>query len=74
LESYIDFLEQYCKVVFDILQQSFIRLEPTHAFRQIENVIDVFNKKILAFEIQDYTISSTLSIGGNPKKVARSGL
>ncbi|MCA2735419.1 MAG: hypothetical protein IM470_16670 [Microcystis sp. M158S2] len=56
LEPYIKFLEKYCQAVFEILTEQFIKQKSIHKFQKIENVINVFNKTILAFEIENYTI------------------
>ncbi len=56
LESYIQFLENYCQAIFEILNEEIIKHESIHKFQKIENVIDIFDNKILAFEIENYEL------------------
>ena len=56
LEPYIQFLEKYCQAIFEILVEQLIKQESIHTFQKIEKVIQVYNGKILAFEINSYTI------------------
>ena len=56
LEPYVDFLEKYCQAIFEILSEELIKKESIYKFQQIEKVVKIFNNKILAFEIENYTI------------------
>lgn len=56
LEDYIDFLEVYCQAIFEILREQFIKQESIQTYQKIEKVINIFNDKILAFEIENYHI------------------
>ncbi|MDP5016375.1 hypothetical protein FJR11_18125 [Anabaena sp. UHCC 0187] len=56
LEPYIQFLEKYCQAIFEILVEQLIKQESIHTFQKIENVIKIFSNKVLAFEIENYTI------------------
>jgi RiboL-PSP-HEPN len=56
LEVYIQFLETYCQAIFEILSEELIKKESIHTFQNIEKVIKIFDNKILAFEIDNYTI------------------
>jgi hypothetical protein len=56
LEPYIQFLEKYCQAIFEILVEQLIKQESIHTFQKIEKVIKVYDSKILAFEINSYTI------------------
>lgn len=56
LEPYIRFLEKYCQSIFEILVEQLIKQESIHTFQKIEKVIKVYDSKILAFEINNYTI------------------
>lgn len=56
LEPYIQFLEKYCQAIFETLFEQVIKEESIHTFQQLENVIKIFGSKVLAFEIEDYTI------------------
>ncbi|MBS3028166.1 MAG: hypothetical protein HCA25_14070 [Dolichospermum sp. DET50] len=56
LEPYIQFLEKYCQAIFEILVEQLIKQESICTFKKIEKVIRIFNHKILAFEIKNYTI------------------
>ncbi|BAZ82224.1 MAE_28990/MAE_18760 family HEPN-like nuclease [Sphaerospermopsis kisseleviana CS-549] len=56
LEPYIQFLEKYCQAIFETLFEQVIKEESIHTFQQVENVIKIFVSKVLAFEIEDYTI------------------
>lgn len=56
LESYIQFLEVYCQAIFETLFENFIKQESIHSFKKIEKVVEIFGSKILAFEIDNYTI------------------
>lgn len=56
LEPYIQFLEVYCQAIFDTLLEKFIKQESIHSFQKVEKVVDIFRSKILAFEIDNYTI------------------
>ncbi|MBS9388302.1 MAG: hypothetical protein HEQ33_05105 [Dolichospermum sp. WA123] len=56
LEAYIQFLEKYCQAVFQTLFEQLIKNESIHSFQKIENVIQIFGSKVLAFEIENYTI------------------
>ncbi|MBD2438135.1 MAE_28990/MAE_18760 family HEPN-like nuclease [Nostoc sp. FACHB-110] len=56
LEPYIQFLEKYCQAIFEILVEQIIKQEAIYKFQKIENVIQVLNSRILAFEIEKYKI------------------
>ncbi|MBW4505143.1 MAG: hypothetical protein KME64_01270 [Scytonematopsis contorta HA4267-MV1] len=56
LEPYIQFLEKYCQAIFEILSEELIKKESIYTFQKIENVVKIFGNKILAFEIENYTI------------------
>jgi RiboL-PSP-HEPN len=56
LEPYLQFIENYCQAIFEILSEEFIKQESIHIFQKIENVIKIISGKILAFEIGEYTI------------------
>jgi hypothetical protein len=53
LEDYLQFLEQYCQAIFEILTEELIKQESFHHFQEIKNVIKIFNNEILAFEIEN---------------------
>lgn len=57
LEPYIQFLEVYCQAIFEALFENFIKQESKYTFQKIEKIINIFNNKILAFEIENYTIT-----------------
>ncbi len=56
LEPYIQFLEVYCQAIFETLVENIIKQESIHTFQKIEKVVKIFNSKILAFEIDNYTL------------------
>jgi hypothetical protein len=56
LEPYIQFLEKYCQAIFEILFEQLLKQESINTFQKIENVIQIFANKVLAFEIENYTI------------------
>lgn len=56
LEPYIQFLEKYCQAIFETLTEEFIKQESIHTFQKIEKVVKIFGGKVLAFEIENYTI------------------
>ncbi|MEG4803979.1 MAE_28990/MAE_18760 family HEPN-like nuclease [Microcoleus sp. ARI1-B5] len=56
LEPYIQFLEVYCQAIFETLAEKIIQQESIHTFQKIEKVVKIFSSKILAFEIDNYTI------------------
>ncbi|MEI6445437.1 MAG: MAE_28990/MAE_18760 family HEPN-like nuclease [Nostocales cyanobacterium ELA583] len=56
LEPYIQFLEKYCQAIFEILVEQLIKQESICTFQKIENVIKIFSHKVLAFELENYTI------------------
>ncbi|MGJ5629363.1 MAE_28990/MAE_18760 family HEPN-like nuclease [Nostoc sp. CALU 1950] len=56
LEPYIQFLEKYCQALLEILVEEFIKKESISTFKKIEKVIKIFSNKVLAFEIENYTI------------------
>ncbi|MBD2568548.1 MAE_28990/MAE_18760 family HEPN-like nuclease [Anabaena lutea] len=56
LDPYIQFLEKYCQAIFQTLFEQVIKNESIHTFQKIENVIKVHYSKILAFELESYTI------------------
>jgi hypothetical protein len=53
LEDYIQFLKNYCQAIFEILDEEVIKQKSVHKCQKIENVIDIFKSKILAFEIEN---------------------
>lgn len=56
LEPYIQFLEVYCQAIFETLFEKIIKQESIHTFQKIEKVVKILSSKILAFEIENYTI------------------
>ena len=56
LEPYIQFLDKYCQAIFQTLFEQLIKQESIHIFQKIENVIDTYANKVLAFELKNYTI------------------
>lgn len=56
LDPYIQFLEKYCQAIFQTLLEQVIKEESRHTFQQVENIIKIFGNKILAFELESYTI------------------
>ncbi|TAE60716.1 MAG: hypothetical protein EAZ87_05035 [Nostocales cyanobacterium] len=56
LEAYIQFLEKYCQAIFHTLFEQIIKQESIYSFQKIENVIKIFGNKVLAFELENYTI------------------
>ncbi|MCC3474274.1 MULTISPECIES: MAE_28990/MAE_18760 family HEPN-like nuclease [unclassified Microcoleus] len=56
LEPYIKFLEVYCQTIFETLLEKFIKQESIHSFQKIEKIVNIFSSKILAFEIENYTL------------------
>jgi hypothetical protein len=56
LEPYIQFLEKYCQAIFQTLFEQLIKQESIHIFQKIENVINTYGNKVLAFELENYTI------------------
>ncbi|MEY3401781.1 MAG: hypothetical protein RLZZ86_1396, partial [Cyanobacteriota bacterium] len=56
LEPYIQFLEKYCQAIFQTLFEELIKQESIHIFQKIENVINTYGNKVLAFELENYTI------------------
>ncbi|WP_027404738.1 MAE_28990/MAE_18760 family HEPN-like nuclease [Aphanizomenon flos-aquae] len=56
LEPYIQFLEKYCQAIFQTLFEQVIKEESRHTFQKVENVIKIFGNKVLAFELENYTI------------------
>lgn len=56
IEPYIQFLEKYGQAIFEILVEQIIKQESIYRFQKIENVIKVFGSRVLAFEIEKYTI------------------
>lgn len=56
LEPYIQFLEVYCQAIFETLFEKIIKQESIHTFQKIEKVVKIFSSKILAFEIENYTL------------------
>lgn len=57
LIPYVNFLEKYCRAVFEVLMQEYLRLESIHKFRQIEVVHKVLKHSIVAFQIEQYIIN-----------------
>jgi len=55
LKVYISFLEKYSQAIYQALEQSYFEEESTHKYQKI-NIIDVFNKSIIAFELDNYLI------------------
>jgi hypothetical protein len=56
LEPYIQFLDKYCQAIFQTLFEQLIKQESIHIFQKIENVIKTYGNKVLAFELENYTI------------------
>lgn len=56
LENYLQFLEKYCQAIFEILSEEVIKQESVYHFQEIENVINIFKREILAFEIENYEL------------------
>lgn len=56
LEPYISFLDAYSQAIFEILIEELIKQESIYNFQKIKKVIQIFSNKILAFEIENYTI------------------
>ncbi len=56
LEPYVDFLEKYCQALFEILSEELIKKESMYKFQKVEKIIKIFSNKILAFEVENYTI------------------
>lgn len=56
LEVYIQFLEVYCQAIFETISEKIIQQESIHTFQKIEKIIDIYNNKILAFTLENYTI------------------
>ena len=56
LEPYIQFLDKYCQAIFQTLFEELIKQESIHIFQKIENVINTYGNKVLAFELENYTI------------------
>jgi hypothetical protein len=56
LVPYLEFLDKYCQAIFEILNEEFIKQESLHSFQKIENVVKIVANRILAFEIENYTI------------------
>lgn len=56
IEKYIQFLEKYCQAVFEIINEELIKQESLYKYQKIKKIIDVFNSKILAFEIENHEI------------------
>ncbi|MEA5528674.1 MAE_28990/MAE_18760 family HEPN-like nuclease [Dolichospermum sp. UHCC 0684] len=56
LEPYIQFLDKYCQAIFQTLFEELIKQESIHIFEKIENVINTYGNKVLAFELENYTI------------------
>jgi hypothetical protein len=56
LEPYVQFLEVYCQAIFEALFENLIKQESKYAFQKIEKIIKVYGNKILAFEVENYTV------------------
>jgi hypothetical protein len=56
LDPYLEFLEKYCQAIFETLAEDFIKQESIYVFQEIKNVVKVIANRILAFEIENYTI------------------
>ncbi|AKG20792.1 MAE_28990/MAE_18760 family HEPN-like nuclease [Calothrix sp. 336/3] len=56
LELSIQFLENYCQAIFEILSEEYIKKESIYKYQKIEEIIQIFNNKILAFKIENYTV------------------
>jgi len=55
LNPYIDFLEKYCIAIFDVLEEKIIENQTIQKYEKI-NLVDVYNKSIIAFSIENYEI------------------
>ena len=56
LESYIEFLLYYGQAIFDVLREKEIEYEIKNSYMEIDDIIDVYNSSILAFNIEYYKI------------------
>ncbi|MDO8365219.1 MAG: MAE_28990/MAE_18760 family HEPN-like nuclease [Saprospiraceae bacterium] len=56
LESYIDFLEVYCKSIFETFRQELISKEILTNYVKIKVIRNVWRKSIIGFEIENYTL------------------
>jgi hypothetical protein len=54
--EYIDFLGVYCRAMFEILQENYIREESIHLYEPITVVHNVWNKSILGCKLERCTI------------------
>jgi hypothetical protein len=55
LKVYISFLEKYSQAIYEALEQSYLEQESIHKYQKI-NIIDVYNKSIVAFTLDSYLI------------------
>jgi len=51
IKDYILFLRNYAKALYNILLEKEIEYEILYSYEKIDNVIDIFNNSILAFEV-----------------------
>jgi len=56
LESYIEFITNYGKAIFETLHEKEIKYECENSYEIIDEIIDVYNSSILAFNIEYYKI------------------
>ncbi|MEZ0484521.1 MAE_28990/MAE_18760 family HEPN-like nuclease [Fibrella aquatica] len=59
LIDYIDFVSEYCNAIFRSLDEEIIKIESTTRYDEVaaEKVVNVFDKSILALELENYTIN-----------------
>jgi hypothetical protein len=55
LEPYIDFLEKYCIAIFGVLEEKNIENHTIEQYQKVD-IINIFNKKIIACSIENYEI------------------
>lgn len=56
LGDYIFFLEKCCHAIFEILEEEYMKIEAQHNYQKIEIVHNVWNNKIIGFELENYCI------------------
>ncbi len=56
-ENYIEFLERYCKAIFETIVEKEIQYEAKYLYKKIINIKEVYKQgSILCFEIENNTI------------------
>jgi RiboL-PSP-HEPN len=58
LENYIQFLENYCQAIFEILSEEEIKHDCGCNFQKIGNIVDIYDSRKLVFEIENYKIKT----------------